>query len=807
MIKNYLNVALRNLTRQKLFSLINISGLAIGLAVCMLIMLYVAHERSYDSFHKNADRIVTLRAKIVMNGDDRISENFSEATAPSLKDELPAVENYAASFKYFLPFVVNNPSTPQAKFNEDNLLYVDAGFFKFFSFKLISGQRGNVLSKPFSVVISRNMAKKYFGSSNPIGKTLTIKTDSAYNYQVTGIAENNPSNSSIEFNFVASASSLKQIKSPFPYLGGQPKLGGGVFNVFLLLKHVADTAKVLSSIQSMIKRHPLPGRGRPKIAFSLPLLTDIHLHTHTGDVSNVKYLKTFPVVAALILLLALFNYMSLSTARSSLRAKEVGVRKISGASRKTLAIQFYTESAVFTFLSFILGYLLCYLFKPWFLNVLQLKIDNSFLYSPGALMLLTALLMLTILVAGFYPALALSAFKPVVTLKGKMSKQAGGVTIRKIFTTLQFVISIALIICGIIIDRQLYFFRHTNSGMNRDNIVMLAIPGDFGKKYQSLKKEIGSLAGISEVATSNYTLFGMYDQSDYKGKSGDSSIRFFWQAVDRNFISMLGLKWKLAPALGTELFNPNTTKVIINETAVEKFNLGENPVGRFLPPANGNDKSKTQVAGVLKNFNFQSMQYAIEPFGLFVVPDSVTWSMPGCSLYAKIKPHTNLPSLIASMQTIYKKYDQNMPLSYSFVDEVFDAQYKAEDRLASIFSVFTGITILLAALGLFGLAAFTIEQRTKEIGIRKILGASLSAITTMLSKDFLRLVLLAIVIGSPIAWWDMEKWLQGFAFRITIQFWMFGIAGLLAVVVAVLTIGYHAFKAAIANPVVSLRSE
>jgi putative ABC transport system permease protein len=805
MIKNYLNVALRNLTRQKLFSLINVSGLAIGLAVCMLIMLYVAHERSYDSFHKNADRIVTLRAKVVMNGDDRISENFSEVTAPSLKDEVPSVENYAASFKYFLPFVVNNASIPQSKFNEDNLLYADAGFFKFFSFKLISGQPGNVLSKPFSVVISRDMAKKYFGSSNPIGKTLTIKTDSAYNYQVTGIAENNPSNSSIEFNFVASASSLKQIKSPFPYFSGQPKLGGGVFNVFLLLKHAADTVKVLSSIQSMIKKHPLPGRF--KIAFSLPLLTDIHLNTRIANDSNIKYLKTFPIVAVLILLLALFNYMSLSTARSTLRAKEVGVRKISGASRRTLAIQFYTESAVFTFLSFILGYMLCYLFKPWFLNVLQLKIDNSFLYSPVALMLLTALLALTILAAGFYPALALSAFKPVVTLKGKMSKQTGGVTIRKIFTTLQFAISIALIICGIIIDRQLYFFRHTNSGMDRDNIVMLAIPGDFGKKYQPLKKEIGSLAGVSKVATSNYTLFGIYDLTDYKGKSGDSGVRMYWQAVDRNFISLLGLKWKFAPAPGTDLANPNVSKVIINEAAVEKFNLGQNPVGRFLPPAFSSEKNKTQVAGVIKDFNFQSMQYAIAPFALFILPDSVTWSMPGCSLYAKIKPHTNLPSLIASMQTIYKKYDQNTPLSYSFVDEVFDAQYKAEDRLASIFSVFTGITILLAALGLFGLAAFTIEQRTKEIGIRKILGASLSVITTMLSKDFLKLVLLAIVIASPIAWYFMNNWLQGFAFRITIQLWMFAASGLLAMIVAVLTIGYHAFKAAIANPVDSLRGE
>jgi putative ABC transport system permease protein len=809
MLQNYFKIAIRNLTRQKLFTLINISGLAIGLAVCMMIMLYVAHEHSYDSFHKNADRIVTLRARVVLNANIRIAESFSDATAPGLKEAVPSVENSAACFDYFMPVVINNASSPQSKFNDDKLLYADAGFFNFFSFKLLSGQPGNVLSKPFSVVISRDMAKKYFGDSNPVGKVLTIKTDGPYNYQVTGVAENAPSNSSIKFNFIASASSLRQIKSPFPYLSGQPKLGGGIYNVYLLLKHPGDTVKVLSSIQAMLKQHPLlPLRAKP--TFSLPLITDKHLNARiaddsTADNANVKYLKTFPIVAALILLLALFNYMSLSTARATVRAKEVGVRKISGASRKTLAVQFYTESAVFTFIAFIIGYLLCYLCKPWFLNVLQLKMDNSFLYSPQVLMYLAGLLVLTILVAGFYPALALSAFKPIITLKGKMSKQAGGVVIRKIFTTLQFAISIALIICGIIIDKQLYFFRHTDSGMDRSNVVMLAIPGDFGKKYQPLKKEISSLAGVSEVATSNYTLFGMYDWSDHKTKSGDSTIRMYWQSVDRNFISVLGLKWKFPPTAGTELGKPNDVKAIINEAAVDKFNLGENPVGRSLPSDNGG--SGIPVAGVLKDFNFQSMQYAVAPFALFVVPDTATWSMPGCSLYAKIKPYTNLPTLIASMQTIYKKYDANAPLSYSFVDDVFDAQYKAEERLASIFSVFTGLTILLAALGLFGLAAFTIEQRTKEIGIRKILGASLSTIGVMLSKDFLKLVLLAIVIASPIAWWTMNKWLQGFAYKIPVEWWMFATSGLVAIVVAVLTISYHAFKAGVANPVNSLRSE
>jgi len=797
MIFNYIKIAWRNLTKQKLYSLINISGLAVGLAVCMMIMMYVAHEMSYDRFHKNAGRIFKPHAQIKIGGNALNMAYMSYAAGPLIKQSQPSVETYMRTLNYFKPVIVSNLSSAGEKFSENKLLFADAGFFNFFSFKLLSGHVADVLSKPFTVVITRDMAKKYFGAEDPIGKTITLKTDSAYTYQVTGVAEKCPSNSSIDFNFVASGSSLPAMKEAHNYVGGQ-QIGPGSFDIYLLLKNAADTANLRRSMDIMAKKD----KSYDDEKFFLDALPETHLKNNFGDSSNIKYLKIFPLVAALILLLALVNYMSLSTARATLRAKEVGVRKVSGASRKTIAAQFYVESGLFALISFICGYLLCYLFTPAFLNILQLKIDNSFLYSPLVLAMLSALLLLTVLIAGSYPSLVLSAFKPVVTLKGKMSMQAGGITVRKVFTTLQFAISVGLIICGIVIDRQLYYFRHADIGMDRENVLMIPVGSSFGKNYPAFKHDIQSLAGVGDVATSHYSMFKGYDMFFINGKTKDESIPLASLAADDHYIATLGLKWKFPPAHPNELADRN--KVVINETAIEKLHLPGKPVGSFIQSGD----QKYEVAGVLKDFNFASMEIPIQALGVFIAPDtSAFWSKVGCNLFAKIKPNTNLPTLINTLHGIYKKYDGDTPFSYTFMDDAFNEQYKAEDRLASIFILFTYITIILATLGLFGLAAFTIEQRSKEIGIRKVLGASLASINALLSKDFLRLVLLSIIIASPVAWWAMHNWLQNFAYRITISWWMFAVAGFVAVITAIITVSYHAIKAGIANPVESLRAE
>ncbi|MFI5163558.1 MAG: ABC transporter permease [Sphingobacteriales bacterium] len=797
MIKNYFKIAWRNLTRQKLYSLINISGLAIGLAVCMLIMLYVAHELSYDRFHLNAKRIFALNEHVNMSGQEINMQYTSYASGPIIRQRIPGVAGYMRTRKVYKDVIVESPLTANTKFSESKMFFGDPDFFTFFSFKLLSGNASNVLSNPFSLVITRNMAKKYFGNENPIGKTLKIKTEDPYQYTVTGVAENVPSNSSIDFNFIASNVSLKSMREAAPILKSQ-LVQGGAFSTYLLLDRQQDSASVTRSIQSFIKNKPGPKNDR----FQLIALTDMHLNMGS-DSSNTKYLKIFPLVAGLILLLALVNYMSLSTARSTLRAKEVGVRKVNGASRSSLALQFYIESAFFTCLSFVLGYMLCCFFKPWFLNILELKVDNSFLYSTPVLLMLSGLLLITVLVAGSYPSVVLSGFKPSITLKGKMSRQTGGVMVRKLFTTFQFAISVGLIICGIIIDRQLYYFRHTDTGVNRENIVMVPITNSFGKNYQSFKHDVMAIAGVTRAATSHYPMYKGYDMFFLHDKVKKEDIAMPILSVDKAFIPTLNITWKIPPASYRIMTLPNT--VVINEAAVSKLNLPANPIGKMI---DFGGKLQYEVIAVTRNFNFNSLQRMVEPLCLFITSDTTRdWGLQGGCLFAKIKPHTNLPTVIAAIQACYKKYDQETPFSYTFMDDAFNGQYKAEDKLASIFTLFTVITILLATLGLFGLAAFTIEQRAKEIGIRKILGASLSTLAGILSGDFLKLVLLAILIASPVAWWAMHNWLQGFAYRIAIQWWVFALASFLAILVAVLTISYHAIKAAVANPVKSLRSE
>jgi len=799
MFKNYLKIAWRNLVRQRLYSVINIAGLATGLAVCMLIMLYVAHEHSYDRFHKDGKRIYSLHATIKISGQSLSMAYMSYGTGLIVKQHQPRVDDFMRTMDAPNPLIVYNTTTPDIKFTDEKLLFADAGFFKFFSFKLTSGSVSDVLSKPFSVVLSKDMAKKYFGNADPVGKTLVIKTDSTYTYQVTGVAEDAPSNSSIKYNFIASTSSLLSMKNIANQIGNQQGIGPGSFNLYLRLKNSGDTAEVKRVMQSIIKGDK---KAFDDEKFSLMPIAATHLENNFEDTTNLKYLKIFPIVAILVLLLALVNYMSLSTARATLRAKEVGIRKVTGASRSSIARQFYVESALFTLISFILGYGLCFAFKPLFLSTLKLDIDNSFLYSPLVIELMIGLLLTTILVAGSYPSLVLSSFKPAITLKGKMSKQSGGVTVRKVFTTLQFTISVGLIICGVVIDRQLYYLRHAETGINKDNVVMIPVRASFGNHYYAFNQDIKNLAGISSVATSHYGMFQGYDMYMVSGKNPKETSMLPSFTVDENYVKVLGLKWKFPPAPNTQLAGRN--KVVINEEAISKLHLDPNPVGTYLKSGTDN----LEIVGVVKDFNFTSMEQAMQPMGLFMAQDTARfWAKYGCNLFARIKPKTNLPSLLDQMKSIYKKYDKDTPFTYTFVDEAFNAQYQAEDRLASIFSIFTVITIILATMGLFGLAAFTIEQRSKEIGIRKVLGAGIGSINGLLSKDFLKLVLLSILVGSPVAWYLMHNWLQSFAYRINIQWWMFAGAGLLAIIVALITVSYHAIKAALVNPVKSLRSE
>ncbi|MEP6726812.1 MAG: ABC transporter permease [Bacteroidota bacterium] len=798
MLKNYFKIAWRNLERNKLYSFINIFGLAIGLAVCMLIVLYVGHESSYDRFHKNADRMVSVQGKLKIGNDSIFVEKMSYATATLGKAYTPSVESFIRMFKDYRQPVIQNPQLPQLRFSENSFLFADSNFFGFFSFHLIKGNKKQALAHPYSVVISPKMAGKYFGKEDPVGKT--IRYNSNYLFTVTGVAEKAPSNSSIQFDFIASLSSLLSVQE-LKQFAESPIVQAGSFSTYFLLNN-KTAAPALEA--SLLQLNRSSGNGGNERFIASPFL-NTHLKGNFGDSSNTKYITIFPFVAAFVLLLALINYISLATSRSAIRSKEIGVRKVMGASRSSIAMQFFTESALYTAISFALGYLLCTLFQPVFFNFLQIDVDNSFLHNSRMLLWFAILFILTVLIASTYPSLLLSAYKPVAVLYGKFSKKNGGVSVRKFFTVFQFTVSMLLIISGIVIDRQMYFFRHADTGVNRENIVMVPFSATIGKHYSTFSNEAAALPSFQQTAASHYPMYKGYDMFFTKAKNSSEDISIANINVDRNFISLLGLQWKIKPS--DSFYYRTRHAVLLNEAAVEKLNLGSTPLNETLTMGNG---LVYTVAGVLKDFNYQSLEGKIGALCLFILPAEDSLSLlarTGGCFFAKLGLNANTGQAIQQLKRLYEKYDSAQPFEYYFMDEAFDAMYKAEDRLAKIFSVFTAFTLLIACMGLFGLSTFMALQRTKEVGIRKVLGASVSQITSLLSKEFLKLVVIAIVIASPIAWWMMNKWLETFAYRIAISWWIFIAAGATAILIALFTISFQAIKTAVANPVKSLRSE
>ena len=804
MLRNYFVIAWRNLRRSPVFSFINISGLAIGLAVCMLILEYVEHENSYDKFHANADRICWIQAKLKLGGDSFNTSMIDYNLAIQAKQQSPVVEGFVRTRKEFTDAIVQNAASPSVKFAESKFLFADSNFFHFFSFKLLLGDKDKVLANPFSVVISQRTAEKYFGSQNPVGKIL--RYNNTDNFMVSGVAENAPSNSSINYDFIAPVAGYIAMKKA----AGEHRYNNIDFTTYFLLKQSQDAAKLAATLQEIdrvqFEKEQQAHKGATMVGFTATYiatpLTTTHLNANFfGDSSNTKYLKVFPFVAGLILLLALINYMSLSTARATTRAKEIGVRKVMGAARKTIAMQFFAESAMLTAIAFVLGYLLCSLFQPVFFRFLQIDIDNSFLHNPYILLSFAGLFVISVLLAATYPSILLSAYKPVMVLYGRLSKQPGGLSVRKFFTVFQFTISVVLIICGLVIDRQMYFFRHTDTGVNRTNIVMVPFSEKVGKHFAAFKKDNLRLTAIQQTSVARYPMYKGYDIININDGPGSKYTSLVTLSVDENFIPMLGLKWENPPT--DPFYYKGKNMDVINEAAVEKLGLGNNPVNKLV-------SNTFTVAGVLKDFNYQSLQGKIEALRLSVKKDDDTtsaWAQGGGCFFAKIKPMANTASVLQQMKGIYTQYDNDKPFEYHFMDDAFDAMYKAEDRLSKIFTAFTAFTLVIACLGLFGLSTFMAVQRTKEIGIRKVLGATVANITMLMSKDFIKLVVIAVVVASPVAWWAMHNWLQGFAYRINIGWWVFAVTGVLAVLIALATISYQAVRAALANPVKSLRSE
>lgn len=789
MLKNYIKIAWRNIQQNKLYSCLNIFGLALGLTVCMLILLYVAHEYSFDRFHKNHDRIFSVYSKGVFNGETINSLHMDYAFAPTVAKNDERIQSYLRVQESFgTTPVISNAETTN-KFAEKKVWFADPNFFNFFSFHLLAGNPNTLLSGPFSVVLSEKMARKYFGSQNPVGKTLQFKLENSYPLKVTGVMKNMPSNTDFDADFILSITSMK----------GMPEhellWDGANFKTFFLLNHASSSPLVQRGITQFFKQN-----GSDGLAILSPLAAE---HFTFNNTATAKYLTVFTIVALLILFLALVNYMSLATARATLRAKEIGVRKITGASRKTIATQFYIESALYAFLSFAFACLLYTLVQSYFFGFLQINISDDFLLSPLNMAILAALLLVTIFIAGSYPSIVLSAFKPATVLNRKINTLGSGTWVRRGFTILQFTIAVALMICGITIYQQLDYIRHTDTGVNREHVVMIPITKNFGSHYPAFKKEVQQMNGIEGAATARYSMYHAYDMFGSKNERTQETIFFKMLTVDQHFIPLMGIQWTTPPAADLSTFQTN--KLIINETLRDKLGLSPNALGAKV--AEQGDEN-IEVAGVVKDFNFQSLSNPIDGLGIFIGQDTLSfWTKFGCTLFAKVDANTNLPTLIKRLKSTYEIFDTENPFEYHFVDEAFEAMFKAEERLATIFGLFISLTITIAVMGLLGLATFSAQQRTKEIGIRKVLGSTVNSLVVLLSRDFIYLVSIAILIASPIAWLSMNKWLDGFAYRTEINWWVFLAVGVFALLITLITISFQTVRSASANPVDSLRNE
>lgn len=790
MFRNYLKIAARNIWKHKDYSFINIVGLAMGMAVSMLILMFVMHEYSYDKFHKNGERIFAVLGKVKMGENDMQFNFFNAKLAPQVKELSPEILDFVRLRQSFRGVTIKNPENSEGLFNEPNFMFADPSFFKVFSFNLKEGNVDGILKKPYTMVISDRIAKKYFGEKDPVGKTLLY--EGKHLFEITGVAQNPPSNSSINYDFVASIITIPQLSENDKNMWET----AGAFKTYFLL----NSEKSVSKVEKNIARGGnIIGNFDKEASYSLEGFSTIHLGNNFKDSGNTKLIKIFAGVASLILFLALFNYMNLTTARSTLRAKEVGVRKVAGAGRSGLIKQFYTESVLVCCIAFGLSFILVEIMRQPFYNLLNLTIDSTFLFSPTFIGVLITILLLSAFIAGSYPALILSGFSPIEVLKGRFGSQQKGASLRKMFMIFQFTVSIALIVCSFIVQEQLSFMQNMKLGFNKDQMLNIPLSGSIGKNYFALKNEIAALTGVEEVSYSSTGLYKGYDMFFEKNKTTKKDVSVAFAEVDANYMNTLQLAWKIKPQ-GTSWTNGKS--MLINEVAVKELGLKGDPIGQKV-------FNKT-IAGVLKNFHFTPTQGKMMAMSLFILSDTTNLLADGEKsgiLYAKMDPKSNIVEKIKSIEKIYKKYSADKPFDYYFLDDAFNETFKTEIRMSKMFTVFTAFAIFIACMGLFGLVTFTAETRTKEIGIRKVLGASVTSVVALLSKDFFKLVFISVILASPVAWYFMDKWLQDFTYKIGISWWVFAIAGLIAMVITLFTVSFQSVKAALMNPVKSLKTD
>lgn len=818
MIRNYFKIAWRNLVKNKVFSFINILGLTVGLTSCMLITLYILNEISYDRYHKNGNNIYQVGTTFIQQGKEENMPNTPAPMARAMQMDFPEIEmttrmmGLFAEDKTLMQYNVKNGETKS--FYETKGYLADSTFFRMFTYKFIEGNAATALNNPNSVVLSEEIAKKIFGSQPALNKVIHISSSSNgdYDFMVTGVFKPvvRPSHIDARFFLSMRGGDIEQ----YIARDGTSFATNNMFFTYLLLKPGSNTSNLAAKFPAFIDKYAgkdLKAMGFGKKQF-LIALKDIHLRSGMdNDVSpsgSITYLYILGSIALFILLIACINFMNLSTARSSKRSAEVGIRKVLGAEQGELVRQFLGESVFMSLIAFVFAFGATALLLPSFSSISG---KNLFLSFPGDSLIIVSFFLLSVftgLLAGSYPAFYLSAFKPIKVIKGKFSNSLAAVSLRKGLVVFQFVISVVLIIASVVISKQMIYLRSADLGFEKERQIVIPLRSGTAKNIcSSFKNELASQSQIESVGASLYNP-GIFNPSDnllYKeGQTMNDAKRTRTNQVDANYLKTLNMK-TVAGRLFSEEFPGDTNfRVILNECAVKEigFKSPQEAVNKKVYFDYQGTQYGWEIIGVVKDFHFEDLHLPITPYSYQLNTANNQFNY----VLVHAKPG-DLSSLLASMEKIWHKLNPNEPFEYSFLDDDFQKNYQAENRLSSIVSYFTLVAILICCLGLFGLATFSAEQRIKEIGVRKVLGASVAGIVTLLSKDFLKLVLVAIVIASPLAWYVMHKWLQDFAYRIDIEWWIFLLAGIIATAIAFVTISYQAIKTANSNPVKSLRTE
>jgi len=796
----HLKLALRQLQKNRGFTALNIFGLTIGLTTFLLIVLYVTDERSYDRWNVNADRIVRLNTDVKSNGVVATLANAAPIVAATLRRHYPEVEATARIAHY-----------PDVHFYKDHLAvaepavaWADENVFRFFTLPLVEGDPRTALKDKHAVVLTESAAMRYFNSTHVVGRTIE-NADDKKTMEVTGVMRDFPAQSSFRFDFLISIHDAHILDDNPNFYALYP------MSTFVLLRPGADRAAFDARLAGFMRSYAGEyaamedeNKGAFKISIGETALTDIHLYSHRTDElgvnGSIQYVWIFTAIAVFVLLIAGINFMNLSTARSANRAREVGVRKVLGSLRRQLAGQFLTEALLLTAVATVIAVGLTWLSLPWFNHLTGKELRLSGAVWRWLLPSLLLIIGTMALFSGAYPAFFLSAFRPVQVLKGKLALGGKGSGLRSGLVVLQFSISILLIVGTLVVFRQLSFIRHRDQGYSRDQVLVVK-DVDGIPHAEDLQKQLKQLTGVEGVTMTDYLPTGTrrwhnYGQAEGKGMFMQTEL---W-VVDADYIPTMDMRILAGRNFSRDM-GTDSAAIIINESAANRFGLTDNPIGRTIHYTYFGRPTDFHIVGIVKDFNYSSVRTLVEPLVLVCRPQD---DQAGFAI--RIAPG-HIPDVLEKVRAKWKAFEPNRAFSYSFMDQDFDAIYRTEQRMGGLIVVLTGLVIFIACLGLFGLAAYAAEQRAKEIGIRKVLGAGVPAIVGLLSRDFARLIAVALCIAVPLSWWMMHRWLQNFAYRTDISVWVFAAAAAIVFSIAALTTVFQSVRAAVVNPVNSLRSE